>query len=121
MSTYNTLDPEFYRQQADMYLRRADALANIPPEDPFKDGEILQFRKTFPNNKSFLYAAIRANDVWYVTGERGPSGISWHTLMEFVGTDNLHTIMLFVDSLPLKIYYERCKMLKDGDDGGKTS
>lgn len=87
----------------------------FPEEDPFKDGTVISFEKSFsqprrrmvfdPSGygggysdgiasatviekpKKYLYAAIRVNGEWYVTGnaDKGHAR-SWEELVEWMGS-----------------------------------
>jgi hypothetical protein len=57
-----------------------------PDTDPFEDGAVLRFEKTFPGNeKSYTYVAHRVNGRWYVSGLQTPQGISWDKFVDFMG------------------------------------
>lgn len=61
-------------------------LARFPDEDPFEDGVILHFEKTFPgSDRSYSYVTHRVNGLYYLTGARSPQGVVWVELVDFMG------------------------------------
>lgn len=74
---------------ASQLARRTDQLAHLdryPAADPFENGDILQFEKTFPSgDASYTYVAHKAGERWYLTGSRAPQGITWDELVSFMG------------------------------------
>lgn len=66
-----------------------------PDEDPFENGTHLEFVKVFPNSdKEYPYAALRANDRWFLTGERSPNNITWAQFVDWcgVGVTEVHKV-----------------------------
>ena len=70
-------------------MRRREQLALLeiwPDEDPFEDGTTLEFVKVFPNStKEYPYRALRADGLWYLTGERSPNRITWEAFVNWAG------------------------------------
>lgn len=62
-------------------------LERFPDEDPFADGTTLIFQKGFPSNPDtkYAYSAVRADGLWYVTGNRSPQGITWDEFVNWMG------------------------------------
>jgi|SRR5688572_158872 len=77
-------------QLAGQLARRTEQLEHLnrfPVEDPFQNGDTIQFEKSFPNSPStyYSYAAHRAVDRWFVTGDRSPNNITWDELVSWMG------------------------------------
>lgn len=74
---------------AGQLARRAEQLEHLkryPEDDPFEDGDVLSFVKTFPNSdQEYSYVAHRTQGLWYLTGRRSPQDISWSQLVDFMG------------------------------------
>lgn len=62
-------------------------LKRFPAEDPFVNGDVVQFEKSFPHppDKTYSYAAHRVNDLWYITGARSPQALSWDEFVSWMG------------------------------------
>lgn len=61
-------------------------LDGFPTEDPYDNGTVLSFKRNFPNGtKVYDYSATKANDVWYVTGDRSPNGVTWDNFVNWIG------------------------------------
>lgn len=62
-------------------------LERFPDKDPFADGTTLIFQKSFPStpDTKYSYSAVRANDLWYVTGDRSPQGMTWEQFVSWMG------------------------------------
>lgn len=62
-------------------------LKRFPLEDPFADGDTLQFEKSFPGtpDTKYSYVAHRVNDRWYVTGARSPQNLTWDEFVSWLG------------------------------------
>lgn len=74
----------------DQLSRRASQLEHLqrfPEEDPFKDGRVLRFEKTFPHSaqQKYSYTASKINSLWYVSGGRSPQGVSWDEFVNWMG------------------------------------
>jgi hypothetical protein len=68
-------------------LAEYDAAVAAYGEEPQKDGAVIRFRKWFPRSPfRYSYAAIKADGVWYVTGNRRQfsNGVSWDELVKFL-------------------------------------
>src|SRR5688500_15870092 len=75
---------------AGQLTRRTEQLEHLnrfPLEDPSVDGTTLQFDRNFPANqdKRYSYVADRVEGRWYVTGARAPQGVTWDTLVDWMG------------------------------------
>lgn len=73
--------------------KQLEHLKRFPEVDPFTDGTVLQFEKSFPNtpDNHYSYVAHRANGYWYLTGERSPQRITWEQLVSWMGL-GVHTV-----------------------------
>jgi hypothetical protein len=62
-------------------------LERFPDEDPFVDGTTLIFQKGFPSNpdQKYSYSAVRADGLYYVTGNRSPNGLAWDQFVNWMG------------------------------------
>lgn len=61
-------------------------LDRYPVEDPYRDGDALEFRKKYPSSdERYLFHAVRVNGLWYTTGHRGPNGVPWAKFTEWLG------------------------------------
>jgi hypothetical protein len=74
-----------------------DRLKNWPDE-PFGDHSVIKFTKRFHGGggASYIYAAIKANGRWYLTGKANSGNTvskTWEELCEFAG-DGLDTMVL---------------------------
>lgn len=70
--------------------RRAAQLEHLnrfPDEDPFKDGKVLKFEKSFPHSPDdkYPYVASKINGLWYTTGARSPQGVDWSAFVSWLG------------------------------------
>ena len=55
------------------------------PEDNFKEGTVIKYRKRFtPGGINYRYAAIKVNGLWFTTGPRSPKGYTWDELTEWM-------------------------------------
>lgn len=75
--------------------RRTEQLSRLdryPTEDPFTDGTMLYFEKSFPSDPGVLYsyAAIRMGGWWHVTGRRSPQEVTWEHLINWMGLGVTH-------------------------------
>lgn len=90
------MDPEFYERQAAQMLVKAEQLRSVPRADVFENGQVLTFTKTL-SGTPYLYAAIKANDVWFVSGFRGSAavqGVDWLSLISWIGVSNLGSVRI---------------------------
>jgi hypothetical protein len=87
------------------------ALERLPAEDPYENGQVLRVRRRYGNGKTtYLFAVIRAADLWYITGP-GPvmnrsdlEGRRWGTLVEWLVDDYVES----VEAMETKdVIYER--------------
>lgn len=52
------------------------------PEDPFADGDVVQWSRRFPGGGgTYTYAALKVGYCWYVTGRQNQT-IAWRSLVE---------------------------------------
>jgi hypothetical protein len=69
------------------------------PDDDFNDGEVIVFTKQFdPAGQEYTFAAIKAEDRWYLTGGhlgRGGGVYTWEKLCEWLGTVGVPTLSIF--------------------------
>lgn len=67
--------------------RQLEHLKRFPETDPFEDGTVLQFDKTFPHSPDvpYSYVAHRADGHWYVTGARSPQRATWDQFVNWLG------------------------------------
>lgn len=74
---------------AQRLARKSDQLAQLarwPDEDPFEDGDRLEFTKVFPNSdRAYTYLALKAGGFFYITGARSPQGVTWAEFVEWCG------------------------------------
>lgn len=74
---------------AQRYARKTAQLKQLerwPDEDPFEDGDRLEFTKTFPNSdRSYTYLALKADGLFHITGARSPQGVTWPEFVEWCG------------------------------------
>jgi len=77
-----------------------EELANLErfPKDTFADRSVIRFDKGFENtDKQYAYAAIKANDRWYLTGSTAPlQGMSWDELVSWM-SDGVSEVYLMQD------------------------
>lgn len=61
-------------------------LERYPAEDPYSDGDALEFKKQYPGDDTrYSFYAVRANGLWFTTGKRGPQGVPWAKLTDWMG------------------------------------
>lgn len=62
-------------------------LERFPDEDPFIDGEVLFFEKSFPNtpDQKYSYTAVRIAGHFHVSGARSPQNVTWAELVDWMG------------------------------------
>lgn len=61
-------------------------LDRFPNVDPFADGDVLEFERTFPgSDQAYRYVALRAEGRWFLTGQRAPQNCSWDRFVAFMG------------------------------------
>jgi len=75
---------------ADRLRRKAEQLAQLdswPIDDPFQDGDRLQFEKSFPGtpDKRYSYLALRVDGRYHITGARSPQNITWEQFVNWAG------------------------------------
>lgn len=60
---------------------RMQMLQEYGQDDPFQDGQILYFTRTFVGSDiMYRYAALRSDGKWYMTGGKSPQGAAWRDL-----------------------------------------
>lgn len=89
-------------------------LSRFPATDVFADGTIMAWSKLIPSTDvNYSYAAIRGNDLWWVTGSTsgGSRGRTYDELLNFIDVTNVRVIDpdvgLELDEL----------VIDEGDDG----
>lgn len=80
------------REDIEARLRQLEAeyarLSRFPSTDVFADGTIMAWSKLIPSTGvNYSYAAIRGNDLWWVTGSisGGSRGRTYDELLNFIG------------------------------------
>lgn len=65
---------------------QATMLARIEAygSDIYEDGNVLLFDRTFNDGKTYSYAMIKAEGLWYTTGPRSPKGYSWDQIVAWL-------------------------------------
>jgi len=73
------------------------------PRDDFLDGAVVTFKKRFSEDrfaKVYLYAAIKADGMWYTSGPKRNGPWSWEDLMRWIRGD-LHTLRACTETVAL--------------------
>lgn len=76
--------------QADNLVKEVKKVLDWPGEphaDNLDEACVITFEKNYGDDKSYRFAGIRANRVWYITGKgsnRGP--YTWADLIQFIGS-----------------------------------
>lgn len=69
--------------------RRHEQIARLrefPAGDPCEDTDMLRFEKTYPNSdKAYMYAAVRVDGLYHLTGDKSPDRMTWSELVEWMG------------------------------------
>jgi len=91
MTQLNFIEGEIRNYQERIaHLRDVAAgLRRFPEEDPFEDGEVLSFQKTFiEGGRVYDYVILRCNNgLWYTSGpQRGATPRTWHEIVDFMAT-----------------------------------
>jgi hypothetical protein len=74
------------------------------PADVYLDGTVITFTKRFSEYRGapvYLYAAIKANGMWYTTGPKRHSPWTWEKLMQWLQGD-LHTLKVVTATSTLR-------------------
>lgn len=76
------IDTEIQRrleaERANVEVERRMAIIKSYGEDPFRDGQVLSFTRTYAGSDVlYRYAAVRSVGRWYLTGARSPQGLTW--------------------------------------------
>jgi hypothetical protein len=76
-----------HRRALDRAVRDLAALDRLPDEDPFVNGDVIEFKKTFDTQpeRSYTYVAVRVKGLWWTSG-RFIHGFDWEKLIEFMTT-----------------------------------
>jgi hypothetical protein len=75
-----------------------EAPPRFPAQPP--NGSALRFERTFPHSdRVYTYLALRAGEVWYLTGIR-EDPISWEHLVELIGNSPCHLVTGYAE-IPL--------------------
>lgn len=67
--------------------RRLELLKMFPEEDPFDDGDVIQFTRLLgraPGAQRYAYVAVRQNGRWYLTGKLNKTPKRWADLVKFL-------------------------------------
>jgi hypothetical protein len=68
------LNEDQLRTQLERAIERNAArlalLDTLPAEDPYADGQALRIKRTFSQSKVYVYAAVRIESMWWLTGRR---------------------------------------------------
>lgn len=74
------------RRRLDAVADAVEALMRFPEEDPYEDGAVLRFDKTFPSHPIdvYSYVFLKCGNLWYSSGPRRPGPISWASLALFM-------------------------------------
>lgn len=84
-----TID-QMVRREADERERKAElanklALLDAYGDDAHENGTVVKFSKTFVAAKTtYVYAALKTNDTWFITGNRGLFGFTSGSWKDFV-------------------------------------
>lgn len=106
---------EALRAQAMKMLEEAAAYDGIPEEDPFPDGQVITFQKTFQGSSiEYMYAAVRADGLWNTTGPRSPKAYNWKQLITWLRGD-VKTLGVVSHVLPLSVVLDRTDGLKQSE------
>ena len=62
-------------------LNRLAMLDQFGAEDPWEDGTVLIFERTF-NGRRYTYVTVKTSGVWYVTGALNNRPFPWPKLVE---------------------------------------
>lgn len=73
-------------QEAQSLLERKTAAFDALGADTFENGDIVAFTKQW-TTLVCTYAAIKANDRWYVTGMRAPNNVTWDNFKLWLVSD----------------------------------
>jgi hypothetical protein len=100
---------------SDTYTRELDRLQAQLAEldrygdDPFEDGDVLVFHKTFTHvdawdgrtrtSKPYFYAATRASGLWNTTGPKSPKAYTWYDLRKWIDDGGTVDGIWYVDTL----------------------
>lgn len=66
------------------HMSQIEHLQNLP-EEPDVEPAVIWFEKTFADGRTYTYAAVKADGLWYTSGPRTPKGYTWENLMTWVG------------------------------------
>ena len=62
--------------------------------EPEADGSVIRWRMRFrKGGVKYIYAAVKANGLWYTTGPNSPKGYTWDELVSWL--DNAHRVYGF--------------------------
>lgn len=77
---------ELARREQEKLVEYKLQLVSEYTDDSFPNGQVIRFRKKFEEHGlDYLYAAIKVQNYWYVTGPRhGGKSLSWQSLILFL-------------------------------------
>lgn len=88
---------EMYEANIQRAMNRLDALDTFP-EDDCPEGAIIAFEKVI-HGKTYHYAALKVNGLWYTTGPRAPKGYTWAEMAEWLLSGTATTELWIVTDL----------------------
>lgn len=78
------------RREIERKARYLESLEAMPDFGMLADGTVLGLVVTFGPSRGYPVIAYKAADKWFVTGERGPNGISSDALAEWLMSQGRH-------------------------------
>lgn len=78
------------RREIERKARYLESLEAMPDFGQLVDGTVLGLVVTFGPSRGYPMIAYKAADKWFVTGERGPNGISSDALAEWLMSQGRH-------------------------------
>jgi len=88
VSVEQTVEQIIREKQKQKEVDRRLAWIEAQGEDTYADGTIVRFEKKW-NGKTYLYAAIRANNLWYATSGNGVATMmNWQDFLMWLSEDN---------------------------------
>jgi len=96
-ATHPARSSEVRRTQHDIARleRRLELLKTFPEDDPFDDGDVIQFTRRL-GNTNYSYVGLRHNSRWYLTGKLNKTPKSWGDLVKMLTDGNLVSKVWFV-------------------------
>jgi hypothetical protein len=78
------------RREIERKARYLESLESMPDFGTLDDGTVLGLVVTFGPSRGYPMIAYKADGRWFVTGERGPNGISSDALAEWLVSQGRH-------------------------------